>query len=77
MTTFTTFPNTYWWIIPLIMMGLCFLAMRKGGICCGMWEGHRSDGSALDTLDRRYASGNIGGIEYEEMLLNRSHRNRA
>jgi len=76
MTTLTTFLNTYWWIIPLAMMGLCFLAMRKGSICCGMWEGHRSDGSALDTLDRRYASGNISGIEYEEMLLRMSHRNR-
>ena len=69
MTAFTTFLETYWWLIPLIMMGLCFRAMRKGGICCGMWEGHRSDSSVLDTLDRRYASGKIGRIEYEEKIL--------
>jgi uncharacterized membrane protein len=69
MTAFMTFLNTYWWIIPLIMMGLCFLAMRRGGLCCGMWEGHQSDGSALDTLDRRYAAGEIGHIEYEEKIL--------
>jgi len=43
--------------------------MRRGRLCCGMWEGNQSDGSALDTLDRRYAAGEIGRIEYEEKVL--------
>jgi len=34
-----------------------------------MWEGHRSDHSVLDILDRRYASGEIGRIEYGEKIL--------
>ena len=38
MTALTTFLDTYWWIIPLVMMGLCFLTMRKGGMCAGWWE---------------------------------------
>ena len=76
MTSFTAFLNTYWWIIPLTMMGVCFLAMRKGGICCGMWEGHRSDGSVLDILDRRYAARDIGNIEYEEKILTMGLTNR-
>ena len=76
MTAFMTFLGTYWWIITLLIIGLCFLTMRTGSICCSMWEGNLSDGSALDILDRRYASGNIGSIEYEEKILNMSHRNR-
>jgi uncharacterized membrane protein len=76
MTALTTFLDTYWWLIPLAMMGLCFLAMKKGSICCGLWEGHRSDDSALDILDRRFASGEIGGSEYEEKILTMGLRNR-
>jgi uncharacterized membrane protein len=76
MTAFTAFLNTYWWIIPLIMMGFCFLTTRKGGICSGMWEGHQSDGSVLDILDRRYATGEIGRIEYEEKILTMGLRDR-
>lgn len=76
MTAFTTFLDTYWWIIPLIMMGFCFLAMRRGGVCCGLLEGHQTDGSVLDILDRRYASGEIGRIEYEEKVLTIGLRDR-
>jgi len=35
----------------------------------GLRERYRSGGWALDTLDRRYASGAIGPIEYGEKVL--------
>lgn len=54
----------FWWIIPIIMIVLCFLMMRHG---VGCMMGRRSSGeSAREILDRRYASGEIGKEEYEE-----------
>jgi uncharacterized membrane protein len=76
MTALTTFLDTYWWIIPLAMMGLCFLTMRKGGMCSGWWEADDRDGTALDILDRRFACGEIDKIEYEEKILAIGRRDR-
>ena len=73
-----TFWETYWWLIPVGMMVLCFFMMRGRGFC--MMGGHHTDGSgdtanplenissnpAMEILNRRYALGEIDREEYEE-----------
>ena len=67
--------TSLWWIIPLIMMILCFLTMRKrrgSMMCCSGARGvgnHQSGDSntAEEILDKRYASGEINKDEYEEI----------
>ena len=63
-----------WWIVPIIMMILCFFMMRgrRGSSMCGFGS-RATDGqqtavadSAQDILDRRYAAGEINKDEYEE-----------
>lgn len=74
MTGFEEFGTSLWWIFPLIMIVLCFFMMRGGG-CMGFGERHwrrrhegpGQGGTATEILDRRYASGDISGSEYEEM----------
>ena len=58
---------TWWWIIPLAMMILCFLMMRRhrGGMT-GWSRSHHNAGSAKEILDKRYALGEISQEEYEE-----------
>ena len=66
---------SYWWIVPLIMMFMCFFMMRRrwGSMMCGFGSrGRDSDrfgraDSAREILDKRYASGEISRDEYEEI----------
>ena len=65
---------SFWWIVPIVMMILCFFIMRgrKGAMmsgfgCCGRdWQQGKGRESSMDILDRRYASGDIDKTEYEE-----------
>ena len=67
--------TSFWWVVPVVMMILCFLIMRKrrgSMMCCsgardtGNYQSKDSD-TAEEILDKRYASGEIGKDEYEEI----------
>jgi uncharacterized membrane protein len=65
---------SFWWIIPIVMMILCFFMMRGRrwtmmsgfGPCNRNWHQAKGTESAMDILDKRYASGDIEKVEYEE-----------
>jgi uncharacterized membrane protein len=65
---------SFWWIVPVFMMVLCFLMMRRRGgtMMCGFGSrgsdrpSARVPDSAMNILDRRYAAGDIDTSEYEE-----------
>jgi putative membrane protein len=54
---FATEGFNLWWLIPIVLIGLCFFGARG---CC---SGRRH--SALDILSGRYARGEIDDEEYE------------
>lgn len=66
---------SFWWIVPVVMMILCFFMMRRrrgtmmsGFGCCGRnWQQAKGTEPSMDILNRRYASGDIDQIEYEEV----------
>lgn len=64
-----------WWIVPVVMMILCFFMIRgrrrtmmMSGFGCFGRDRRQAKGaeSSIDILDRRYASGDIDKTEYEE-----------
>jgi uncharacterized membrane protein len=65
---------SYWWIAPIIMMIICLLMMRgkRGSMMCGFGPREldnnqtRKSDTAMEILDKRYASGEIGKEEYQE-----------
>ncbi len=65
---------SFWWIVPVVMVLLCFFMMRRcrgsmmrGFGCCNRdWQRAGDTASADDILDRRYASGDIDRTQYEE-----------
>jgi putative membrane protein len=72
-----------WWIIPIVMMAICFFMMRgrMGSMMCGrgsnVSDSHNishSD-STIDILDKRYAAGEINREEYEEKKRVLNHDN--
>lgn len=63
----------YWWILPLVMMGLCFFMMRrKRGSICGVCSSRKSSRpmgfpeSGTGIVDERHALGERAKEEYEE-----------
>jgi len=56
----------WWWIIPIAMMVLCFIMMRRHREGMTGWSrSHHVTESAREILDKRYASGEITKEEYE------------
>jgi len=74
----TEFCNfSFWWLIPVAMMALCLFIMRgrKGSMMC-RFGSHNKDShsinpsdSAMDLLDKQYATGQIDEKEYEKKKI--------
>lgn len=64
---------SYWWIFPIVMIGLCFIMMRgKWGSICGVCSSRKSSRpmgfpeSGTGIVDERHALGERAKEEYEE-----------
>ena len=74
---------SFWWIIPIVMMAICFFMIRgrMGSMMCGHGskdsEGHNTSDSdsIINILDKRYAAGEINREEYEEKKRVLNHDN--
>ena len=71
---------SFWWLIPVGMMVLCFFMMRgrKGSMICGLGSHHKDSkgshcinpsDSAMEILDKQYAAGQIDEKEYEKKKI--------
>jgi len=68
------FSSSLWWICPILMIAMCFFMMRgrRDPMMCGFGPRDKdrhhinTPDSAMDMLDKRYASGEIDEEEYEE-----------
>ena len=66
---------SFWWIFPIIMMILCFFMMKRrrssmafGFGPCNIYRYQQgSSNTAMDILDKRYATGEINREEYLQM----------
>ena len=76
---------SFWWVLPILMIALCFFMMRgrRGSMMCGFGSGNTDSqqispsDSAPDILDKRYALGEINQEEYQEKkeILKRRYDN--
>ncbi len=68
---------SFWWLIPIAMMALCFFMMRgrKNSMICGFGphdqgsQQMNTSDSAMEILDKRYATGTIDTEEYEKRKI--------
>ena len=68
---------SFWWLIPVAMMALCFFMMRgrKGPMMCGFRSHNHGrhivnpSDSAMEILDKQYAAGKLDEKEYEKKKI--------
>ena len=68
---------SFWWLIPVAIMVLCFFMMRgrKGSLMCGFGSHNKGShsispsDSAMEILDKRYAAGKLDEKEYEKKKI--------
>ncbi len=66
---------SFWWVIPIFLMIMCFFMMRsrRGSMICGFGSRNIGDDQTMDSntameiLNKRYALGQINKDEYQEI----------